>query len=138
MVSEPKYLKVSMMLCSGGRIDYGSLQYFTKYWPSDNTNPLERIYIQWEYSYFYPVIASCNHITDWSSVSLKFRTDVAMMGKMGYAIVVNKLSEKDLKFSQNAVATYKSLKNLIFEGDMYRLVNPHENPMASLEFSSPR
>ena len=133
-----KYPKVPMMLCSGGgRVDYGSLQYFTEYWPSDNTNPLERIYIQWEYSYFYPVIASCNHITDWSSVSLKFRTDVAMMGKMGYDIVVNKLSEKDLKFSQNAVATYKSLKNLIFEGDMYRLVNPHENPMASLEFSSP-
>ena len=55
-----KYPKVPLMLCSGGggRVDYGALKYFTEYWPSDNTDPLERIFIQWEYSYFFPAIAS--------------------------------------------------------------------------------
>lgn len=130
------YPNVPMMLCSGGggRVDYEALKYFTEYWPSDNTDPLERVYIQWNYSYFYPVIASCNHITDWSKVGLKYRTDVAMMGKMGYDIVVSHLSENDLKFSQQALKVYDSLKELVWRGDLYRLASPYENAHASSMF----
>ena len=130
------YPNVPMMLCSGGggRVDYEALKYFTEYWPSDNTDPLERVYIQWNYSYFYPVIASCNHITDWSKVGLKYRTDVAMMGKMGYDIVVSHLSENDLKFSQQALKVYDSLKELVWRGDLYRLASPYENAYASSMF----
>ena len=85
------------------RVDYAALQYFTEYWPSDNTDPLERIYMQWEYSYFYPAIASSNHVTDWGKQPIKYRTDVAMMGKLGFDIVVSKLNEKDLQFSQQSI-----------------------------------
>ena len=47
-----KYPHLPMMLCSGGgaRCDYEALKYFTEFWPSDNTDPLERIFIQWGFS----------------------------------------------------------------------------------------
>jgi alpha-galactosidase len=128
-----------MMLCSGGggRVDYAALQYFTEYWPSDNTDPMERIFIQWEYSYFYPAIASSNHVTDWGKQPIKFRTDVAMMGKLGFDIVVSHLSAPDLKFCQDAIKNYKNIKATIWQGDQYRLSNPTESSVASMLYMTP-
>ena len=131
-----KYPKTPMMLCSGGggRVDYGALKYFTEYWPSDNTEPIERIFIQWEYSYFYPALASSNHVTDWGKEPLKFRVDVAMMGKLGFDIVIGKLKPDELTFCQQAVKTYKEFSEPIWHGDQYRLQDPWSNDVASLMY----
>ena len=131
-----KYPKIPMMLCSGGggRVDYGALKYFTEYWPSDNTEPIERIFIQWEYSYFYPALASANHVTNWGKQPIKFRTDVAMMGKLGFDLVVSKLKPDELVFCQGAIKVYKQYSEAIWHGDQYRLQDPWTNDVASVMY----
>ena len=134
-----KYPNLPMMLCSGGsgRIDYQALNYFTEFWASDNTDPLERLYIQYAYSYFYPAKATCCHVTTWNSnASVKFRTDVAMMGKMGFDIKLSDMSADDLKYCQQAVKNFKRLRPAIMEGDMFRLYSPYEGPHAATQFVS--
>lgn len=134
-----KYPQVSMMLCSGGagRSDYGLLKYFTEFWLSDDTDPLERVFIQWDFSYYYPSITMCNHVTNWSNKPLKYRIDVASMGKLGFDIRVNELSEDDLAFAKQTVKNYDNFKEIVWHGDMYRLVSPYEADLASLMYVSP-
>jgi alpha-galactosidase len=131
-----KYPTTPIMLCSGGggRVDYGALEYFTEFWPSDNTDPLERVFMQWEYSNFYPSITVANHITEWGHQPLKFKMDVAMMGKLGFDIVFNKLADKDKTFAKQAVENYNSFKDIIWQGDLYRLSDPKSENIASLVY----
>ncbi len=131
-----KYPTVSMMLCSGGggRADYELLKYFTEFWPSDDTEPIERIFLQWNYSYFFPSITTDCHVTDWGKQPVKFRVDVASMGKLGFDIVANKLSKDDLNFCQDAIKNYDSFKDIVWHGTQYRLASPYENPVASIAY----
>jgi alpha-galactosidase len=132
-----KYPHLPIMLCSGGggRTDYKALEYFTEFWPSDNTDGLERIFIQWGYSYFLPSNTISAHVTSMGKQqSLKFRTDVAMMGKMGYDIRVNNFTAEELQFSNDAVKTYKRISDVVWFGDLYRLASPYEENRAVLMY----
>ena len=131
-----KYPKLPMMLCSGGggRIDYGALNYFSEYWPSDNTDPYDRIFMQYENSLFFPAIGSANHVTTFGKQDLKFKIDVAMMGKMGFDLNLEELRPEELSFAQKAVKTYDKIKDIVWHGDLYRFSNPRENNYASLAY----
>jgi alpha-galactosidase len=131
-----KYPHLPIMLCSGGggRTDYAAMKYFTEFWPSDNTDGLERIFIQWGYSYFFPSNTISAHVTNMGKQSLKFRTDVAMMGKMGYDIRVHNFTPQELEFSNAAVKTYKRISDVISFGDLYRLISPYNENRAVLMY----
>ena len=134
-----KYPKLPMMLCSGGggRMDYEMLKYFTEFWCSDDTDPYERLYIQWSLSKFFPAKAMGSHVTNWNkNTSVKFRTDVCSSCKLGFDIDLKSLSGDDYKFVQNAVKNYDSMKPMILEGDQYRLVSPYEGNHCAINYVS--
>ena len=118
-----KYPDLPMMLCAGGggRSDYEALKYFTEFWPSDNTDPIERLFIQWGYSQVFPSKTLCAHVTTWNrGTSIKFRTDVAMMCKLGFDIKLEDMNQNEHLYCDQAVKNYNRLKPVILEGDMYR------------------
>ena len=132
-----KYPDLPMMLCAGGggRSDYEALKYFTEFWPSDNTDPIERLFIQWGYSQVFPSKTLCAHVTTWNrGTSIKFRTDVAMMCKLGFDIKLEDMNQNEHLYCDQAVKNYNRLKPVILEGDMYRLVSPYGSNHTSSMF----
>ena len=130
---------IPMMLCSGGgaRCDYEALKYFTEFWCSDNTDPVERVFIQWGFSQFFPAKAMCAHVTSWNrNTSIKFRTDVASMCKLGFDLGLKDLSKDELTYCQEAVANWKRFQPAIMDGTQYRLVSPYESNHMAVNYVS--
>lgn len=141
-----KYPKLVMQACAsgGGRVNYGLLPYFEEFWTSDDTDALQRIYMQWGVSNFYPAIAMASHVSADKNhqtgrrIPLKFRFDVAMSGRLGMEIQPKDMNETDKAFAARAIASYKKIRPVVQFGDLYRLVSPYDNKgIASLMYVSP-
>jgi len=134
------YPRVMAMLCSGGsgRADYGALKYFHCFWPSDNTDPRSRVFIQWGFSHFFPACTLCDHVTRMGKRPMKFALDVAMSGALGVDMDIRKLSSADRQTLAAGIALYKAdLRELVSQGDLYRLESPYDGPRAALNYVSP-
>lgn len=127
-----------LMLCSGGggRAEYGALKYFHEFWPSDNTDPVTRVLMQWDYSYFFPPMAIASHVTHWGNRPMHFACSVAMSACMGVDIDLTKLPDQDKAICAGAIAAYKQIRDIIARGDLYRLEDPHESYRGALDFVS--
>ncbi len=125
------------MVCAGGsgRVDYGSMQYFHSFWPSDNTDPLGRIKIQWGFGHFFPASTISAHVTRMGKRHLKLAIDVALSGAFGIDLALDKATPEERAQLADGVRLYKeSLRELVMKGELYRLVSPYETPLASLSY----
>ncbi len=123
--------------CSGGggRFDAGMLYYTPQIWCSDDTDPIERLKIQYGTSFFYPVntmgahvSASPNHQTG-RFVPLSTRGVVAMSGTFGYELDVNKLPPEEKEEITRQVNTFRQLSRILQYGDYFRLAGPYDNEL---------
>ena len=134
-----KYPDTELMLCSGGggRADYGALKYFHEFWPSDNTDPVQRVPMQWDYSYFFPPMALASHVTHWGNRPIHFACSVAMSARFGMDLDLTKLSAADKAICAGAISAYLKIRDVTQLGDLYRLEDPHSNARGTLNFVSP-
>ena len=138
-----KYPDLTIQACAsgGGRANWGVLPYFDEFWVSDNTDALQRIYMQWGTSYFFPAIAQACHIsatpnhTVHRTTSLKYRIDVAMSGRLGMEIQPKNMTDQEKDICRKAIAEYKQIRPVVQFGDIYRLVSPYDKKgLASLMY----
>ena len=140
-----KYKDVVIQCCAsgGGRANWGTLRGFDEFWVSDNTDALQRIYMQYGTSYFFPAIAMACHIsavpnhTVFRTTSLKYRIDVAMSGRLGMEIQPKNMTDEEKALCKKAISQYKEIRPVVQMGDLYRLVSPYDNEgLASLMYVS--
>ena len=129
-----KHPKVEIESCSGGggRVDLGILRYTDEVWPSDNTDPFDRLAMQDGFSYAYTPQIMMAWVTDsphwfnFRSTSLTYRMLSSMQGSLGIGANLNHWRTEDFATAKRLIAAYHSVQRTIVRGDLYRLISPRD------------
>ncbi len=127
-----KHPNVEIESCSGGggRVDLGILRYTDEVWPSDNTDPFDRLTIQNGFTYAYTPQVMMAWVTDsphWMnrrSTSLEYRFLSSMQGSLGIGANITKWTPEETALAKRLIAAYKQVQPTITQGDLYRLISP--------------
>ncbi|HKF46232.1 MAG TPA: alpha-galactosidase [Terracidiphilus sp.] len=135
-----RHPNVEIESCSGGggRVDLGILRYTDEVWPSDNTDPFDRLTIQDGFTYAYTPQIMMAWVTDsphWlnhRTTSLAYRMLSSMQGSLGIGANISKWSDDEMATAKRLIAAYHELQPTITQGQLYRLISPRD----SSEFSA--
>ncbi|MGW0204886.1 alpha-galactosidase [Streptomyces sp. NPDC003233] len=125
--------QVAFESCSGGggRIDLGVMSRTDQVWTSDNTDPLDRLAIQYGFSQIHPARVMAAWVTDSPNTqlngrvsSLRFRFVSAMAGVLGVGGDLNEWTDEDLAEAGRWVELYKEIRPVVQQGELYRLRPP--------------
>ncbi|MBP3962958.1 alpha-galactosidase [Paenibacillus lignilyticus] len=125
----------------GGRVDYGAMPYFDEFWPSDNTDPLDRLSIQEGYSYLYPIKYMRAWVTDSGSngkraMPLLFRLHCSMCGALGIGLNLNESTEEDTELLKKYVTLYKEVRPIIQFGQLHRLASLQADGLQAVQYEN--
>jgi alpha-galactosidase len=113
-------------------VDYGAMKYNQEVWTSDNTDARSRIFIQYGTNMIYPALVTGSHVSavpnhqTGNVTPLKFRFDMAMSGRFGMELQPKDLSGKEKEFAKTAIENYKYIRDIVMEGNLYRIISPYE------------
>lgn len=118
-----KHKSVEFEACAGGggRVDFGCLTRFDEYWPSDNTDGIDRLFIQEGYSLLYPVKCMRAWVTHEGNLPLAFRADSAMCGALSIGLDLTKSTPEELAALKEKITQYKRIRDTVQFGEVYRL-----------------
>ncbi len=126
----------------GGRFDPAIMYYMPQGWTSDDTDAVERLYIQYGTSLAYAssmmgahVSAVPNHQVS-RTTPIEMRGLCAMNGRFGYELNLATLTDTEIETVKKQIKTYHKYEDIIHKGDMYRLVSPFKTDAAAFEYIS--
>lgn len=131
--------------CAGGgmRTDLAMLRFAGRINRSDNQDPLDILKIHEGFSYFMlPKLAGGGcHISDVytrhhnnRTTPMKYQAEIAMMGSLAVGKNLACLSDAEKSELKGYIETYKSLRESVHLGDIYRLASAYEKPYAAFEY----
>ena len=134
-----RHPKLEIESCSGGggRVDLGIMHLTDEVWPSDNTDPFDRLSIQDGFTYAYTPGVMMAWVTDspnWvnqRSTSLEYRFLSSMQGSLGVGADLTRWNEQDFQTAKRLIAEYKSIRMTVQQGLLYRLISPRDNSQYS-------
>ena len=115
--------------CSGGggRFDPGMLYYSPQIWTSDNTDPVDRTFIQYGTSLCYPTSSMGAHVSACRRTNFDTRGNLALWGSGGYELDPRKMTQEEKDKVLQQVAEYHKYYDVIHYGDLYRLLCPWDD-----------
>jgi alpha-galactosidase len=127
-----RHPNVEIESCSGGggRVDLGILRYTDEVWPSDNTDPFDRLSIQDGFTYAYTPQVMMAWVTDsphWlnnRSTSLEYRMLSSMQGSLGIGADISKWNDQETALAKRLITAYHQVQPTITQGELYRLISP--------------
>ena len=139
-----KYPDTLVQCCSSGgaRVDYGALPWFNEVWTSDNTDAFTRAFIQYGTSLIYPACVMASHVSAVPNhqtghiTPLKFRFDMAGAGRLGMELQPKTLTPEERALADRCIRSYKTYRDLVFNGDLYRLSSPYDGEYSALMYVS--
>jgi alpha-galactosidase len=121
----------------GGRVDLGMLSRMDQVWVSDNTSPLDRIYMQYGFTYALPANVMVSWVTGntfHQPTSLDYKFDVSMAGVLAVGDDLRKWTPEDMTVAAKKIAEYKLIRPLIQQGKIYHLVSPFEENRSAFQY----
>jgi alpha-galactosidase len=134
-------LRIEACAGGGGRVDLGILARTDQAWPSDNTDPVDRIGIHHGFGQLFPAQAMAAWVTDSPNPAtgrctpLRFRFHVAMAGALGLGGNLMSWSDEELEEAAELVAQYKRIRPLVQRGHQHRLAP--DGPVTAVHYASP-
>jgi len=127
-----RHPNVEIESCSGGggRVDLGILRYTDEVWPSDNTDPFDRLTQQDGFTYAYTPQIMMAWVTDtphWlnhRTTSLSYRMLSSMQGSLGIGANIDHWTPEEAALAKRLIAAYHQAQPTIVQGDLYRLISP--------------
>jgi alpha-galactosidase len=129
----------------GARIDLGMARLFERTNRSDNQDPLDMPALHEGYSYVYLPgtagggghIGTTPNFVNRRTTPLSYRGDVAMLGSCSISLAFEKCTPEELTQLKKYIALYKDIRELVHNGDLYRLRSPRSGFYSAFEYVSP-